>query len=138
MDSDVQAEATALVERSFTCVLGTIGPKGDPQMKALIKTSSSGLREFWFCSNTDSKRAAQILKNPNASLYFYNEESFEGLMLSGKAEISYDDLKRNEFWHERMKVYYPLGPADPDYALIKFTAHSGNYYHKLRNVDFAL
>jgi general stress protein 26 len=35
-----------------------------------------------------------------------------------------------------MKIYYPLGATDPDYALVKFTANNGNYYHGLKNVDF--
>jgi general stress protein 26 len=57
-------------------------------------------------------------------------------MLIGKAEVSYDDAKRSEFWKDGMTIYYPLGCADPDYALIKFTANKGNYYHKLMNTDF--
>ncbi len=136
MNQDIFEKASALVERSFTCIFGSVDIDGKPQMKAFIKTSAIGLKEFWFCSNTSSKRVVQIQKNPNASLYFYDEKSFEGLLLSGKAEVSYDDAKRKEFWNDGMKIYYPLGATDPDYALVKFTANNGNYYHGLKNVDF--
>ena len=93
-------------------------------------------REFWFCSNTSSKRVQQIQFNPRASLYFYDENSFEGLMLQGRVEVSYDDCRRREFWQDGMERYYPLGYGDPDFALIRFVAEHGNHYHNLKNVDF--
>jgi general stress protein 26 len=129
-------KSTALVNRSFTGILGTVDENGIPQLKAMIKTEAKDLKEFWFCSNTSSRRVAQIQKNPNASLYFYDEKTFEGLMLIGKAEVSYDDGKRREFWSDGMEMYYPLGCTDPDFALIKFTAVKANYYHGLKNSDF--
>lgn len=136
MNSEVMEKSSALVGRSFTGILGTVDENGIPQLKAMIKTAAIELKEFWFCSNTSSKRVVQIQKTPNASLYFYDEKTFEGLMLTGKAQISYDDAKRKEFWNDGMKIYYPLGCTDPDYALIKFTAYRGNYYHGLKNMDF--
>lgn len=136
MNSMIFEKAAALVERSFTGVLGTVEKSGIPQQKAMIKTQAVGLKEFWFCSNTSSKRVQQIKDNPNASLYFFDEATFEGLMLTGIAQISYDDEKRKSFWTEEMKMYYPLGCYDPDFALVKFTAHKANYYHGLKNYDF--
>ena len=136
MSSEIIEKSLALVDRSFTGVLGTVDENGIPQLKAMIKTAADGLKEFWFCSNTSSKRVTQIQKNPNTSLYFYDEKTFEGLMLAGKAEVSYDDVKRKEFWKDGMEIYYPLGYADPDFALIRFTASKGNYYHGLKNIDF--
>ena len=136
MNSEIIEKSLALVNRNFTGVFGTVNENGIPQQKAMIKTAADGLKEFWFCSNTSSKRVAQIRKNANASLYFCDEKTFEGLMLTGKAEVSFDDSKRKEFWNDGMKIYYPLGYTDPDFALIKFIANTGNYYHGLKNTDF--
>ncbi|NLX78248.1 MAG: pyridoxamine 5'-phosphate oxidase family protein [Clostridiaceae bacterium] len=138
MSSEIAEKSLNLVNRSFTGVLGTVDENGIPHLKAMIKTAANGLKEFWFCSNTSSKRVAQIKRNPNASLYFYDEKTFEGLMLTGKAEVSYDDEKRREFWNDSMFMYYPLGPSDPDFALIKFTSNRGNYYNNLKNTDFEI
>lgn len=138
MSNEIKEKSSALVNRSFTGVLGTVDSNGIPQLKAMIKTAADGIKEFWFCSNTSSKRVKQIPANPNASLYFYDEKTFEGLMLTGKAEVVYDDVKRKGFWSDGMERYYPLGCTDPDYALIKFTAHTGNYYHGLVNTDFEI
>lgn len=35
-------------------------------------------------------------------------------------------------------MYYPQGPLDLDFVLIKFTADNGNYYKSLHNEDFAI
>jgi len=115
-------------------LLGNKDENGNPQIKALIKTENDGLKTFWFCSNTSSKRVNQIKKDGNTCLYFLSD--FEGVMLRGHAEISYCDDKRKSFWHDNMLIYYPEGYRDPDFALIKFTATSGNYYNNLQNEDF--
>lgn len=128
----------ALVERSFVGMLGTIGFNGVPQIKAMIKTRNEGMHEIWFCSNTASKRVQQIKQNPDSSVYFVDEKTLEGLLLTGTSEVSYDDSKRKEFWQDGMEKFYPQGATDPDYALVKFTAKTANYYYSLANYDFAV
>ena len=132
----IQEKALQLIDRCEIGMLGTKDERGNPQIKAMIKAQNDGLRVFWFCSNTASKRVSQIKNDGNACLYFYDE--FEGVLLNGHAEVSYDDAVRESFWEDGMEIYYPLGYADPDFALIKFTAKSGNYYKDLQNEDFEI
>ena len=132
----IQEKALAVINRCDIGMLGNKDEQGNPQIKAMIKTENDGLKTFWFCSNTSSKRADQIKKDGNTCLYFY--EGFEGVLLRGKAEVSYDDDKRKSFWHDNMLIYYPQGYLDPDFALIKFTATRGNYYKDLNNEDFEI
>ena len=130
----VHDKALALINRCGIGMLGNNDEQGNPQIKAMMKTKNEDLNVFWFCSNTSSKRVSQIKKDGNTCLYFY--EGFEGVMLRGTAEVSYDDEIRKSLWQDNMTVYYPLGPLDPDFALIKFSAKSENYYNNLRNEDF--
>ena len=132
----VVEKSVELVNRSNVGMLGTINEKGYPQIKAMMKTRSSGIKEFWFCSNTGSKTVQRIGTNPKSSLYFVDQESFEGLLLTGVSSISYDDAKREEFWVPGMERYYPTGALDPDFALVCFQAERANYYHGLQNWDF--
>ena len=132
----VQENALVVINR---CELGFLGNKdeqGNPQIKAMIRAKNEGLKTFWFCSNTSSKRVNQIKKDGNTCLYFY--DAYEGVMLRGFADVSYDDEIRKSFWSDDMVMYYPLGYTDPDFALIKFTATSGNYYKDLHNEDFEI
>ena len=97
----------------------------------MIKTAADGLKEFWFCSNTSSKRGLRYRRTPMPAST--STMSAEGLMLIEKGLLM---RKRREFWSDGMERYYPLGCTDPDFALIKFTASKGNYYHELKNTDF--
>jgi general stress protein 26 len=119
-------------------MFGNKDESGNPQIKAFLKTKNEGLAVFWFCSNTSSKRALQIKNDGNSCLYFYDHESWEGALLKGYAELSYDDETRISFWDDSMYQYYPLGAVDPDFVLIKFIAKSGNFYNNLKNWDFEI
>jgi general stress protein 26 len=59
-------------------------------------------------------------------------------MLSGMAELSWDDDLRRSLWQDFMTMYYPQGPLDPDFVVVQFTAERGNYYEGLQNKDFPI
>ena len=130
-------KALAVVNKCELAMIGTVDELGKPQIKMLMKTKNNGLKEFWFCSNTSAKRTKQIKENPASCLYFTTDE-WEGVMLNGFAELSYDDEMRKSFWDDFMFKYYPEGPLDPDFVLIKFVATSGNYYKSMVNEDFEI
>lgn len=130
----MKERALEIANKGQVAMLGTVAENGAPYIKAMLYVKHDGLREFWFCSNTSSKRAQHIRQNPNTCLYFY--EGFDGVMLTGTAELSYDDEMRKLFWDDAMYYHYPAGVQDPDYLLIKFTATSGNFYSAKQNVDF--
>ena len=142
---EAKRRALALVERNqIVMMLGTVGPDGAPEMKAMVKMRNDGLRRFWFCSNTSSRRAEVLRRDARASLYAYeyapdaNPVVCRGVMLSGKAELSWDDGLRRTLWQDFMTMYYPKGPLDPDFAVVQFTAERGNYYEGLQNKDFSI
>ena len=74
MKSEIIDKSLALVDRSFTGVLGTVDENGFPQAKAMIKTAANGLKEFWFCSNTSSKRAGKYRETPMLACILRRED----------------------------------------------------------------
>ena len=142
---EAKQRALALVERNpLVMTLGTIGPDGAPEIKAMVKTQNDGLRRFWFCSNTSARRTAVLRGDGRACLYAYEFAAdvspmiCRGVMLSGLAELSWDDDLRRSFWQDFMFMYYPQGPLDPDFVVVQFTAEHGNYYEGLQNTDFSI
>lgn len=136
-------KALALADRCVIAMLGNKDSSGNPQIKAIMKAKNNGLREFWFCSNTLAKRTSELERDGNSCLYFYEFETnngtimvCRGLMLSGSVEISYDDDLRRSVWKDGYEIYFPQGVLDPGFAIIKFTAETGNYYEGLSNEDF--
>lgn len=127
-----------LVKRSNIAMVGTVGNDGFPNIKAMINDQFEGLREFWFSTNTSSKRVSQLKVNNKTCIYFVDFETWEGLMLIGKTEIKRDRETRELRWREGSERYYPLGLDDPDYTVLHFTAECGDYYHALNNVGFLI
>ena len=131
-------EAQALASRSAIAMLGTNGDQGYPNIKAMIKMENEGLNRIWFSTNSSSRRTGQLVRNLKACVYFVDFEQWKGLMLVGDVEILQDMESKQRLWREGFEKYYPLGVADPDYSVLRFTARWGNYYHALSNVTFEL
>ena len=145
--TDIEAKQRALVllERNpLVMMLGTIGPEGAQEIKAMVKTRNDGLRRVWFCSNTSARRTEILRHDGRACLYAYEFAAdtspmiCRGVMLSGIAELSWDDDLRRSLWQDFMTMYYPQGPLDPDYVVVQFSTARGNYYEGLQNKDFSI
>jgi general stress protein 26 len=93
---------------------------------------------FYFTTNTSSRKTARLAANPKACLYFYDASRFIGAMLIGTAAIVRDEASRAKVWRKGDELYYPQGINDPDYAVLKFTAHTLRYYSDLNPRDYRL
>jgi general stress protein 26 len=133
---EVLIESLKLVEKSQIALLGTNSTAGFPNIKAMLNLKHDGLKKIWFSTNTSSKRVQQLKNDNRACVYYVDEDNFKGLMLIGTVEILQDLDSRKMLWMDGAEKYYPLGVEDPDYSVLCFTAHQGNYYHGLVNQDF--
>jgi len=135
---EAMAEGLQLIERSKICLLGTNGEDGFPNIKAVMNAKHEGINKIWFSTNTSSRRVQQLKMDNRACVYYVDDKDFKGLMLTGTIQILQDLKSRRMLWHDGDERYYPLGVEDPDYTVLCFTAHKGNYYHKLENVTFGI
>lgn len=132
-----QKEALTLVNASQTALLG-LNDEGFPNIRAMLKMENEGLKTIWFSTNTSSKKIQQIAEDPRSCVYFWDSLHFKGLKLFGKIEVLTDLESKRRLWRKGFEMYYPKGVDDPDYSVLRFVAHQGNYYHNLANVTFDL
>jgi len=126
-----------LIDKQKICFIASVDSDGFPNMKAMLTPKKrNGLKEIWFSTNTSSMRVAQYRENPKASVYFYDKRFFRGVQLRGIMEVLEDTAIKEELWEEGDTIYYPNGVADPDYCVLKFTAHNGRYYSNFNSEDF--
>jgi general stress protein 26 len=125
-----------LIENSRDVIVCSIDENGFPNAKAMFKISDESINTFWFSTNTSSIRTQQWLKQPKACIYFVDAKDVHGLMFTGNMQVCMDNETKQKHWHEGDEVYYPLGVTDPDYCILKFEAHKGNYYHGLQKHIF--
>ena len=128
------------INKQKTAFVASVDEDGFPNIKAMFTPRKVEGDSFYFTTNTSSLRAAQFMKNPKASIYFYNRGRFryEGVMLTGTMEVLQDSQIKKEIWRTGDTMYYREGVTDPDYCVLKFTAVKGRHYCDLRTKDFTM
>jgi Uncharacterized stress protein (general stress protein 26) len=134
MNEQIKKNINQLVKESSDAIVCSVDEKGFPNAKAMFISKSEGISTFWFSTNVSSNRYQQWSKCPNTCLYLKDSTKIHGLMLKGKMEIFLDDETKLKFWNQGDEQYYPLGPTDPDYCMIRFTADEGNYWENKKYI----
>lgn len=128
-----------LIDKQSVSYIASIDEDGYPNMKAMLPPRKRvGIKEFYFTTNTSSKRVAQYKENPKASIYFCDKRFFRGVMLIGHMEVLEDADSKEMIWQEKDTMYYPKGVSDPDYCVLKFVAHEGRYYANFKSETFEI
>jgi len=135
-------KAEKLYKKVNTFVLSCVGSDGYPLTKAVVPGKHrKSLQEIYFCTNTSSKFATEISKNPKSSVYFYSRKLiwFKGCLLIGDMEIVTDMSIKEKYWQSIFKNAYPQKSfTDPDFCVLKFTPTSGRYYADFKLEDFTV
>jgi general stress protein 26 len=129
--------AISIIEKCGASLLGSIDDEGYPNVKAMLPPREhDGVKTFFFTTNTSSLRVKQYVKNPKASVYFYDAGSFLGVMLKGRMEVMMDQPTKDRIWRKGDTMYYSKGVTDPDYCVLKFTVENGRLYKDFSSIDF--
>ena len=118
----------------------TINPSGAPEVRAMINLrhkdiaphlqdffSKQPLTDIYFITNTSSAKMKHLAASQKTSVYLYDAQSFEGLLLLGSAADVTKALK-NTFWVDSWKMYYPAGKDGGDFTILKFTPKEYKFY----------
>lgn len=128
MNEQVKKDILKLVDKSRDVIVCSVAENGYPNAKSMFKAKREGLKTFWFSTNVSATRTGQWLKQPKACIYFLDSKNIHGLMLTGNMQVCTDAETKLAFWKPGDEMYYPLGPTDPDYCMLRFTADEGNYW----------
>ena len=72
----------------------------------------------WMATGNDSLKTKDVRLNPKAGLCY--SENGNSVALTGEVEVITDAEIKKELWQEWFIAHFPLGPADPNYVLLKF------------------
>ena len=136
---DAEKTIGGIIDNVTVSMIGSVDTAGFPNMKAMLPPRKrTGIKQFYFTTNTSSMRVKQYLANPKASVYFFDKRYFRGVMLKGTMEVLTDAPSKEEIWREGDDLYYPKGVTDPDYCVLRFTAKEGRYYSNFKSEDFTI
>jgi len=135
-------KAERLHKKVNTFILSCVGEDGYPLTKAVVPgRHRESLSELYFCTNTSSKFADEISKNPKACVYFYSRKLivWRGCFLKGDMEIITDMKVKEKFWDNKYKgAYQEQSFTDPDFCVLRFKPKYGRLYANFTIVDFEM
>lgn len=128
-----------MIDKANTSFIAYVDDEGYPITKAMLKPRErNGIKEFWFSTNTSSRKVKFFRENPKASVYFIDKRFFRGVSLLGTVEILETSEAKEQIWRKGDTMYYKEGVTDPDYCVLKFTAVKGRYYSNFKSEDFEI
>lgn len=115
---DDEDKTSWILDRCGYVTFSTIDEQGFPHPVAMDVISHDGIKEIWMTTYRTSEKVRHLMSNQKAGLSFVREA--DSASLTGKAEVitAKDTLSR--FWKAFFIHYYPDGPCDKNYCLIRF------------------
>jgi len=121
--------------------LSCVDEDGYPMTKAVVPGKHrESLNELYFATNTSSKFATAITKNPKGSVYFYSKKLifvWKGCFLKGNFEVVMDMDTKQKYWSNLYKnAYEGKAYTCSDFCLLRFTPTTGRLYANFNVEDF--
>lgn len=135
--AECRQKAQELLERSKTVVFVYVDTRHRPIAKAMLAAAQKDLRQIWFSTNSSSQHVQHVRHDPGATVYAYDPQTYEGIMLTGRAQVEADRTWRSKIWQDGYEKHY-TGVDDPDYCILRFDAEWANYYQGTMNATFVV
>jgi general stress protein 26 len=82
--------------------------------------------DIYLLTDSDLVKVHEINQNPDALITFQSSKQFASV--KGEVVLSHDRVLLESMWKETWKVWFPKGIVDPNVAILKFTAHEGEFW----------
>jgi general stress protein 26 len=84
-------------------------------MRAIIERTAGCI---WFITDQRGAKDEEIKASPEVCLAFADIGSNSFLSLTGRAEMTRDNIKAKELWNSEAQAWWPKGPTDPDVRVL--------------------
>lgn len=89
--------------------------------------------DLYFFSAASSDKNRELSADPAVQLFFCKEGPSEYLSLYGKATISRDRAKIEEYWNPFVKTWFQGGKDDPDLTVVRVQPETVHYWDTKNN-----
>lgn len=129
-------QASWILEHSGYITLSTIDENECPRPVAIDVIAHDGIKIIWMTTFRNSNKARHIMRNPKAGISFVHEA--DSVTITGTAEVITDTQILHAFWKDCFLNYFPGGPDDDNYCLIRFTSEKAKCWidRETKNISF--
>ena len=125
--SDFKKQVVELINRNRYSKLITFGLDGVPHARIMTNLPLGKDMVIWFATGLSTNKIKDIKKNSTVSVFVDDPNDQTNASIIGKAEIVTDARLLKKFWQEPFGFFFPGGPSDPDYCLLKITPKKVEY-----------
>jgi general stress protein 26 len=119
--ADLKKQVVELIKSNRYSKLITFGVDGVPHGRIMTNLPLGKGMVIWFATGLSTNKIRDIKKNPSVSVFIDDPHDQKNASIAGKAEIVTDRRLLKKFWQDIFGFFFPGGPSDPDYCLIKIT-----------------
>ena len=119
LQQKIKIAALEIMSAVKTCALITLDDDNRAKVRAMDPFLPESDFTVWFGTNPNSRKVAQIKKNPKVTLYYLENESNGYVMIQGTAELINLQEEKNKRWKPEWEAFYTN--KKEDYLLIKVT-----------------
>jgi len=125
--NDLKKKVLDLIKSNRYSKLITFGTDGAPRGRIMTNLPIGNDMVIWFATGLSTSKIKDIKKNPNVSVFVDDPNDQTNASIIGKAQIITDGKLKKKFWQEPFGFFFPGGPTDPDYCLLKIVPRKVEY-----------
>jgi general stress protein 26 len=110
----------------FFCTTDSTGAWNGARPMSVRHVDDDG--NLWFLSASDSRKNAELAREPSVQLYFQGASHADFMCLSGEAHVSTDRARIHELWEPLLRVWFTEGIDDPRITVIMVRPVLGHYW----------
>jgi general stress protein 26 len=127
--NDLKQTVRDLLQRHRYSKLITIGVDGTPRGRIMTHLPPEKDMIIWYATGLHTNKIKEIKRNPEVSVFVDHPTDNSGVSIVGKAEILTDERLRKKYWQDAWGFFWPDGPSNPDYCLLKITPMRMEYFN---------
>jgi general stress protein 26 len=113
--------ARALISKARYAAFITIDEKGFPNACIVEPLAlNHTIDEIWVGTNCHTRKITNISHNPRTAMLYFDKTTLGFTFMFGESVLTEDKQLKEENFAPKWHLFYPKGPADPRFALIRF------------------
>ncbi len=109
------------------CTLITFGLEGHPRARTITRLNDLRAGYLDFATDRRERKVREVGADARATVFFVDPRTRDHASVYGAAEILEDaDLKLG-YWREEFRRYWPAGPGDPNFVIVRVRAEKGEF-----------
>ena len=115
------------IGHSTDWVMALTDENGYPNASMITASKADGFKWIAFCIDLRWNKPKRAAKDPRSCIYFFDEDSFTGISLTGKIEVATDlDVKKQMWWSDLEEHF--KSPENDTWCVLMFKPEQYNIY----------